>query len=142
MKTEYIKEKDLDKQWYLIDAENQTLGRLSTKVSTILRGKNKVNFTPHMDMGDFVVVINAEKIKLSGNKEKQKSYFRHSGYPGGATKVELKKLRQTQPENILINAVKGMLPHNRLGRKLLKHLKVYKTESHPHGAQQPKKITF
>ena len=140
MKTEYIKEKELDKQWYLIDAENQTLGRLSTKVSTILRGKNKVNFTPHMDMGDFVVIINAEKVKLTGRKSENKFYFRHSGFPGGAKTSSIKLVKETNPEFIILNAVKGMLPHNRLGSKIIKHLKVYAGESHPHLSQNPQKI--
>ena len=140
METKSICLNEIKRDWFLIDAEGQTLGRLSSKVAQILRGKNKVFFTPHMDMSDFVIVINAEKIELSGNKEDDKFYFRHSGYPGGVTKIQLKKMRQDKPENIIINAVKGMLPHNRLGRKLLKHLKVYKNNIHPHEAQQPKQL--
>ena len=140
METKSICLNEIKRDWFLIDAEGQTLGRLSSKVAQILRGKNKVFFTPHMDMSDFVVVINAEKIELSGNKEDDKFYFRHSGYPGGVTKIQLKKMRQDKPEDIIINAVKGMLPHNRLGRKLLKHLKVYKNNIHPHEAQQPKQL--
>ena len=118
MKTEYIKAKDLDKKWYLIDADSQTLGRLSTKASHLLRGKNKVNFTPHMDMGDFVVIINAEKVKLTGKKSESKSYFRHTGFPGGARTSSIKSIKENNPEFIIFNAIKGMLPHNKLGRKL------------------------
>ena len=140
MKTEYIKEKDIDKQWYLVDAENRTLGRLSSKVAQILRGKGKVNFTPHMDMGDFVVVINADKVKLSGKKEIQKEYFKHTNYPGGAKSYSFKLLKKTKPEYIFMNSVKGMLPQNRLGSQILKHLKVYKGNEHPHSAQLPQAL--
>ena len=142
METTSIRAEDITRNWYLVDAENQILGRLASKVSHLLRGKNKPYFTPHMDMGDFVVIVNAEKVKVSGNKDIDKTYFRHSGYPGGITNVNLSKLREQQPELIIANAVKGMLPRNRLGRKLLKHLKIYKTEVHPHKSQQPKMITL
>ena len=142
METTSIRAEEITRNWYLVDADNQTLGRLASRVAQILRGKNKRYFTPHMDMGDFVVIINAEKVKVTGNKEADKTYFRHSGYPGGITEVNLKKVRQQHPEKIITNAVKGMLPHNRLGRKLLKHLKIYATEVHPHAAQQPQTITL
>ena len=142
METTSIRAEDITRDWYLVDADNQTLGRLASRVAQILRGKNKRYFTPHMDMGDFVVIINAEKVKVTGNKEADKTYFRHSGYPGGITEVNLKKVRQQHPEKIITNAVKGMLPHNSLGRKLLKHLKIYATEVHPHTAQQPQAITL
>jgi len=142
METTSIRAKEIIRDWYLVDAENQTLGRLSSRVAQILRGKHKPYFTPHMDMGDFVVIINAEKVKVTGNKERDKTYFRHSGYPGGITEVNLKKVRQQYPEKIINNAVKGMLPHNRLGEQLLKHLKIYTTAVHPHKAQQPQKITL
>ena len=142
METTSIRAEDITRDWYLVDADNQTLGRLASRVAQILRGKNKRYFTPHMDMGDFVVIINDEKVKVTGNKEADKTYFRHSGYPGGITEVNLKKVRQQHPEKIITNAVKGMLPHNRLGRKLLKHLKIYATEVHPHTAQQPQAITL
>ena len=142
METTSIRAEEITRDWYLVDADNQTLGRLASRVAQILRGKNKPYFTPHMDMGDFVVIINAEKVKVTGNKEADKTYFRHSGYPGGITEVNLKQVRQQHPEKIITNAVKGMLPHNRLGRKLLKHLKVYATEVHPHAAQQPQAITL
>ena len=142
METTSIRAEEITRDWYLVDADNQILGRLASKVAQILRGKNKPYFTPHMDMGDFVVIINAEKVKVTGNKEADKTYFRHSGYPGGITEINLKKVRQQHPEKIITNAVKGMLPHNRLGRKLLKHLKIYATEVHPHTAQQPQAITL
>ena len=142
MKTTSIRLKEVNHDWFIVDAEDQTLGRLASEIVQIIRGKKKPFFTPHMDMGDFVVVINAEKVKLSGNKEKDKSYFRHSGYPGGLKQLTLRKIRQDYPERIIINAVKGMLPHNRLGRTLLTHLKVYSGEIHPHAAQQPQTITF
>ena len=138
MKTEYIKEKDIDKQWYLVDAENRTLGRLSSKVAQILRGKGKVNFTPHMDMGDFVVVVNADKVSVSGKKDSQKTYFKHSEYIGSSTFTKLDHLRKTHPERIVEKAVWGMLPKNKLGRSIIKHLKVYSGPEHPHMAQQPK----
>ncbi len=142
METTSIRINEISRDWFIIDAENQTLGRLSSEIAQILRGKKKPFFTPHMDMGDFVIVINAEKVKVTGKKEKNKTYFRHSGFPGGSTQVNLRKVRQDYPERIILNAVKGMLPHNRLGRKILTHLKVYKGELHPHAAQEPQTITF
>jgi large subunit ribosomal protein L13 len=142
MKTTSVRSNEINRDWFVVDAEGHTLGRLASEIAQILRGKKKPSFTPHMDMGDFVVVINADKIKVSGKKEEDKSYFRHSGYPGGITQISLKQVRQVHPERIIMNAVKGMLPRNRLGRKLLTHLKVYSGELHPHTAQQPQKITF
>ena len=142
METTSIRVNEITRNWYIVDADGQILGRLASEVAQIIRGKKKPFFTPHMDMGDFVVVINAEKVKVTGNKEKDKTYFRHSGYPGGVTQINLRKVRQVFPERIITNAVKGMLPHNRLGRKLLTHLKVYSGELHPHAAQQPQTITF
>ena len=142
METTSIRINEINRDWFIVDAENQTLGRLASEIAQILRGKKKPYFTPHMDMGDFVIVINAEKVKVTGKKEKDKTYFRHSGFPGGITQVNLKKVRQDYPERIITNAVQGMLPHNRLGKKLLTHLKVYQGESHPHTAQQPQTITF
>ena len=140
MKTDYIKASEVDKKWFLVDAENKTLGRLSSKVAQILRGKGKVNYTPHMDMGDFVIIINAEKIKLSGRKETNKEYFKHTNYPGGTKFSSVKLMRSKKPEFLLINSVKGMLPHNRLGKKILQHLKVYAGSEHPHESQKPKKL--
>ena len=140
MKTESIKSSEIVRNWYLVDAKDKTLGRLASGIAQILRGKNKVNFTPHMDMGDFIVVINAEKVILTGDKENSKEYWRHTGYPGGQKTVSYKKMLEVYPDRIINNAVKGMLPHNKLGRKLLKHLKVYKGEEHPHNAQNPEKL--
>ena len=142
METTSIRVNEITRNWYIVDADGQILGRLASEVAQIIRGKKKPFFTPHMEMGDFVVVINAEKVKVTGNKEKDKTYFRHSGYPGGVTQINLRKVRQVFPERIITNAVKGMLPHNRLGRKLLTHLKVYSGELHPHAAQRPQTITF
>ena len=142
METRSIRANEISREWFIVDAEGQTLGRLASEIAQIIRGKKKPFFTPHMDMGDFVVVVNAEKVKVTGNKEKDKTYFRHSGYPGGVTQISLRKVRQDYPERIITNAVKGMLPHNRLGRQLLTHLKVYSGADHPHSAQLPKTITF
>ena len=142
MKTTSIRADEINREWFIVDAEGQTLGRLASEIAQIIRGKKKPFYTPHMDMGDFVVVVNAEKVKVTGNKEKDKSYFRHSGFPGGVTQISLQKVRQDFPERIITNAVKGMLPHNRLGRQLLTHLKVYSGTEHPHAAQLPKTITF
>ena len=140
MKTKSIKQSEINKEWWLVDAQGQTLGRFSSKIAQILRGKHKVDFTPHMDMGDFVIVINAEKVKLTGTKENNKVYFRHTGYPGGVKETKYSEMIQKFPERIVENAVKGMLPHNRLGRKILLNLKVYKGQEHPHLAQQPKPL--
>ena len=142
METRSIRANEISREWFIVDAEGQTLGRLASEIAQIIRGKKKPFFTPHMDMGDFVVVVNAEKVKVTGNKEKDKTYFRHSGYPGGVTQISLRTVRQDYPERIITNAVKGMLPHNRLGRQLLTHLKVYSGTDHPHSAQLPKTITF
>jgi len=142
METTSIRADEISREWFIVDAEGQTLGRLASEIAQIIRGKKKPFFTPHMDMGDFVVVVNAEKVKVTGNKEKDKTYFRHSGYPGGVTQISLRMVRQDFPERIITNAVKGMLPHNRLGRQLLTHLKVYSGSDHPHAAQLPKTITF
>ena len=142
METRSIRANEISHEWFIVDAEGQTLGRLASEIAQIIRGKKKPFYTPHMDMGDFVVVVNAEKVKVTGNKEKDKSYFRHSGFPGGVTQISLQKVRQDFPERIITNAVKGMLPHNRLGRQLLTHLKVYSGTEHPHAAQLPKTITF
>ena len=142
METISIRADEISREWFIVDAEGQTLGRLASEIAQIIRGKKKPFFTPHMDMGDFVVVVNAEKVKVTGNKEKDKTYFRHSGYPGGVTQISLRMVRQDFPERIITNAVKGMLPHNKLGRQLLTHLKVYSGTDHPHAAQLPKTITF
>ena len=140
MKTYNVKASEIDREWWIVDASGKTLGRLSTKIAQILRGKHKPTFVPHLDSGDFVIVTNADKVRVSGNKEAQKTYFRHSGYPGGAKFTSLSHLRETHPERIIEYAVKGMLPHNRLGRAQLKKMKVYAGEAHPHEAQQPKPL--
>ena len=138
MNTLSIKKSEIDKHWWVADADGQVLGRFASRVAQVLRGKHKVNYTPHMDMGDFVVIINADKIQVTGNKEKDKKYFRHTGYPGGGKETSLAEVMRSKPERIIQNAVKGMLPHNRLGRSILTHLKVYNGAEHPHSAQQPK----
>jgi len=125
------------RQWYLVDAENQTLGRLATEVASVLRGKNNPSFTPHLDTGDFVVVVNADKIRVSGKKAEQKLYRRHSGRPGGMKVETFAALQNRIPERIVEKAVKGMLPHNALGRQLFRKLKVYRGADHPHTAQKP-----
>jgi large subunit ribosomal protein L13 len=132
----------LDRQWYLVDAADQTLGRLASEVAQVLRGKNKPTFTPHLDTGDFVVVINAEKIRVSGNKATQKIYRRHSGRPGGMKTETFTHLQNRLPERIIEKAVRGMLPHNALGRQLFRKLKVYKGSEHPHAAQQPQALAL
>ncbi|MFL0768895.1 MAG: 50S ribosomal protein L13 [Prochlorococcus sp.] len=130
----------IERQWYLVDAENQTLGRLATEVAAVLRGKNNPSFTPHLDTGDFVVVVNAEKIRVSGNKSHQKLYRRHSGRPGGMKVETFEALQDRIPERIVEKAIKGMLPHNALGRQMYRKLKVYRGAEHPHAAQQPKSL--
>ena len=137
MKTKSFKISEVDQKWHLIDAENKTLGRLSSRVSSILMGKNKSQYTPNNDLGDFVVIINAEKIKLTGNKESQKKYFRHSGYPGGLKSTNVQELRKDKPEQTILRAVKGMLPKNKLADKMISKLKVYKGSAHPHVGQKP-----
>jgi len=131
------KPNEVDRQWYVVDAAGKTLGRLATGIAEILRGKRKVIYTPHVDTGDYVIVINAEKINLTGNKWEQKKYYRHSGYPGGLKETTYEKLVQKKPELIIEKAVSGMIPHNKLGRQMIKKLKVYKGPDHPHQAQQP-----
>ena len=140
MNTRSLKAAEIQKEWYVADAEGKTLGRFASEVAKILRGKHKPTFTPNLDMGDFVVVVNAEKVKLSGAKETDKTYFKHSGYVGSTTFTKLDHMRRTRPEQIVEKAVWGMLPKNRLGRAIIKHLKVYVGIDHPHAAQQPKKL--
>ena len=138
--TRFIRTEDADRKWYLVDAKDQVLGRMATEVARVIRGKNKAIFTPNMDTGDFVVVINADKVKLTGKRQTLKSYLHHSGYPGGQKEVSFQEIMKKKPEFVIHNAVKGMLPKNRLGRKLIKKLKVYAGEEHPHQAQQPEKL--
>ena len=140
MKTKTLKISEIEKNWWVADAESQVLGRFASKIAQVLRGKHKVNFVPHMDNGDCVVVVNAEKVMVTGNKEENKSYFRHTGYVGGVKMTSLAHLRRTYPERIIEKAVKGMLPHNKLGRRMLGHLKVYAGPNHPHAAQDPKML--
>ena len=138
MKTYSVKADEIQREWYLIDAEGKTLGRLASEIAKILRGKHKPIYSPHLDCGDYVIVINAEKIRVTGRKLDQKIYYRHSGYPGGLKSITLREQLAKHPERVIKAAVKGMLPKNRLGRKMLKKLKVYAGASHPHQAQQPK----
>ena len=126
-----------NRQWFIVDAEGKTLGRLASVVAATIRGKNKPTFSPHMDMGDFVIVVNADKVVLTGKKETQKFYYRHSQYPGGLTKRSVRQVRQSHPTRIVESAVRGMLPKNTLGEQQLRKLKVYAGPSHPHEAQQP-----
>ena len=140
MKTKSYKNTDLEKKWLLLDASDKTLGRLSAKISSILMGKNKPQYTPHNDLGDYIVVINAEKVKVTGNKDIQKKYYRHSGYPGGLKSSSFSEIIEKNPEEIILKAVKGMLPKNKLSNSMISKLKVYKGENHPHIGQNPLKI--
>ncbi|MFL3024748.1 MAG: 50S ribosomal protein L13 [Candidatus Neomarinimicrobiota bacterium] len=142
MKTRSLKAAEIQKDWYIADAEGKTLGRFASEIAKVLRGKHKPTFTPNLDMGDFVIVVNADKVKLSGSKETNKTYFKHSGYIGSTTFTKVDHMRRTHPERIVEKAVWGMLPKNRLGRAIIKHLKVYIGENHPHSAQQPKTLEF
>jgi large subunit ribosomal protein L13 len=137
MKTYSQKASEVQRDWYVVDAEGQVLGRLATQIATLLRGKHKPTFTPSLDGGDFVVVVNAEKIRVTGHKSEQKMYYRHSGYPGGLREIPYKEMLRKHPQRILYFAVKGMLPKNRMGRQLLKKLRIYAGPHHPHAAQQP-----
>ncbi len=141
MKTYSQKASEVQRDWYIIDASNQTLGRLSTQIATLLRGKHKPTFTPSLDGGDFVVVVNVEKIRVSGRKADQIVYYRHTGYPGGLKETSYKMMLAKKPEYILRHAVKGMLPKNRMGRRLITKLRLYSGTEHPHTAQQPKLYT-
>jgi len=140
--THSFKESEITKKWYLVDAEGKTLGRVASNVARLLYGKHKPQFTPNADTGDFVIIINAEKIKVTGKRTELKTYFHYTGYPGGATVEEFKNLIKTNPEKIFQHAVKGMIPHNRLGARIIKKLKVYRGTEHPHQAQQPETINF
>lgn len=137
-KTYYPKVEELTHEWYLVDANDQNLGRLASKISTVLLGKHKPTFTPGVDNGDFVVVVNAERVRVTGNKLDDKMYHRHTGYPGGLKSITLRQQLARHPERVLRSAVWGMLPHNKLGRRLIKKLKIYAGPDHPHEAQQPK----
>jgi len=140
VKTYSAKPQEVERKWYVVDAQGKTLGRLATQVASILRGKHKPIYTPHVDCGDYVIIINAEKVFTTGRKLDQKKYYRHSGYPGGLREITLKDQLRKFPERVIELAVKGMLPKNRLGRAMYKKLKVYKGENHPHAAQQPEPL--
>ena len=138
MRTTYMaKPKEVERKWYVVDAANKPLGRVASEIAKILRGKHKPTFTPHVDTGDYVIVLNAKDVILTGNKRSQKHYYRHSGYPGGLKSIDYDTLLSTRPEKAMELAVKGMLPKNRLGRQIFKKLKVYSGDTHPHEAQQP-----
>ena len=140
MKTVSVRREDAQHEWYVVDAAGKTLGRLASEVARRLRGKHKPSYTPHVDTGDYIVVVNAEQVRVTGQKETDKIYYRHTGYPGGIRATPLNKLRAKHPERILANAVKGMMPRNPLGRAMFKKLKVYAGPSHPHAAQQPQRL--
>ncbi len=142
MATVMAKKDEVTRKWYLIDAKGKTLGRLAARIAILLRGKHKPTFTPHIDTGDFVVVINADKVVFTGKKWKEKFYIHHSGYPGGLKSISAEKMREKHPERLITMAVQGMLPKNKLGRKLIKKLKVYAGDSHPHQAQMPEPINL
>ena len=140
MRTKSYKKTDLDNNWLLLDAKDETLGRLSSKIASILMGKNKAQYTPHNDLGDYVVVVNAEKIKVTGNKNTQKRYYRHTGYPGGLKSSTFSEMIEKEPENTILKAVKGMLPKNKLSNSMISKLKIYAGDNHPHAGQNPIKI--
>ncbi len=140
--TYMAKPQDIERKWYVIDAEGKTLGRLASEAASILRGKNKPIFTPHMDTGDYVIIINAEKVAVTGKKRKEKIYKRHTGYPGGLREITFEKLQAKDPEEIIKHAVKGMMPNGKLGRQMFKKLKVYAGPEHKHAAQKPEVWEF
>lgn len=140
--TRFVKSEDAQQKWYVIDAEDQVLGRLASKVAFYIRGKHKPVFTPNMDTGDHVIVINADKIKMTGKRELMKTYLRHTGYPGGQREMTFREAMEKKPEFIIQHAVRGMLPKTRLGNKLIKKLKVYTGNEHPHFAQQPETLSL
>ena len=140
--TKFFKAAEVPGRWYVVDAEGKTLGRVATHVARLLRGKHKPTFTPNADLGDFVVVVNAGKVRLTGKREELKEYFHYTGYPGGATYEKFRDLIRKSPERVFEHAIRGMLPHNRLGRQIFKKLKVYPGPEHPHAAQRPEPVTF
>jgi large subunit ribosomal protein L13 len=142
MRTYIPKKDEIDRQWLVVDASNQVLGRLASEIARLLRGKHKATFTPSLDTGDFVVVVNAERVALTGQKLEEKKYYRHSGYPGGLRVRTAREMLNKHPERLIRAAVWGMLPKNRLGRRLLRKLKIYSGPEHPHAAQQPKSYTL
>jgi len=140
VRTFTAKTAEIKRQWYVVDAQGQTLGRLASKIAPILKGKHKPTYTPHLDCGDYVVVLNVDKVRVTGRKLDQKIYYRHSEYPGGLKSINLRDQLAQHPDRVLFAAVKGMLPKNRLGRQMIKKLKLYAGEVHPHQAQQPKSL--
>ena len=140
MKTIFAKDTDVERKWHVIDADGLVVGRLATKVADILRGKNKAIYTPHTDTGDFVVIVNAKKVRFTGNKLEQKKYYHHTGYPGGIKMTTAKELMNETPEKVIISAVRGMLPKNKLAKQQLSKLKVYSGPEHPHQAQNPETL--
>jgi large subunit ribosomal protein L13 len=142
MSTQVAKKADIQRSWFVVDLEGKVLGRAATEIARVLRGKHKAIYTPSVDTGDFVVVVNAEKVTLTGNKMADKMYHRHTGYPGGIRSINAEKLLDKKPEDLIKKAVKGMLPKNKLGRQMFKKLKVYSGGDHPHSAQQPKELSF
>jgi large subunit ribosomal protein L13 len=140
MSTQAAKKIEVQKDWFVVDLEDQVLGRAAAKIAHVLRGKHKAIYTPHVDTGDFVIVLNADKVRLTGNKLADKKYYRHTGYPGGIREITAGKLLEKRPEDVIKKAVKGMLPKNKLGRQMFKKLKVYAGGNHPHAAQQPKSL--
>jgi large subunit ribosomal protein L13 len=140
VKTYSVRAKEIDRKWYVVDARDETLGRLATRIATVLRGKHKPSYSPHLDVGDFVVVVNADKIRVTGKKLDQKIYYRHSGYPGGLKSLTLRRQLAQHPTRVIRSAVWGMLPHNRLGRAMVKKLRVYAGDEHPHEAQNPQAL--
>lgn len=141
-KTKSAKKEEVVHNWFVVDGTNQVVGRMSSKIASVLRGKHRPDYTPHVDTGDYVIVINAEKIRFTGNKEDKKSYLTYSGYPGGQKEIAVKKLMNERPERILENAVRGMLPKTKLGRAMIKKLFVYTGSEHPHSAQKPAEFKF
>jgi len=142
MSTQVAKITDIKREWYVVDLDGKVLGRAAAQIAKVLRGKNKPIYTPSVDAGDFVIVLNADKVKLTGNKLADKMYHRHTGYPGGLRSISAGKLLEKSPEDLIKKAVKGMLPRNKLGRHMLKKLKVYASNEHPHAAQQPKEMPY
>jgi len=140
VKTYTVKAAEIKQEWFVVDAAGKTLGRLASEIAQILRGKHKPTYSPHLDCGDFVIVVNADKIHVTGQKLDKKIYYRHSGYPGGLKEVSLRRQLEKHPDRVITAAVKGMLPKNRLGRRMIKKLKVYAAPTHPHEAQQPKPL--
>ena len=141
-KTQSLRKEDVERDWYIVDAEGKTVGRLCTTIATMLRGKHKPNYTPHVDGGDYIIVVNADKVQFSGDKWKSKEYLRYSGYPGGLKRRTAIEMLEKKPEAIIEKAVKGMLPKSRLGRAVFKKLFVYTGSEHPHAAQQPKTLSI